>query len=70
VGHADGSQAINDQSGHAEGDRALARFAGALRNLCPESDLVARIGGDEFVVLLTSAPPRTQTPLPTGSPRR
>ncbi len=46
---------INDQYGHAEGDRALTVFATALRNIFRDSDVVGRLGGDEFVVLLTDA---------------
>ncbi|GGA64109.1 GGDEF domain-containing protein [Neiella marina] len=45
---------INDTFGHAEGDRALQCFAEAMRENFRESDLFARIGGDEFVVLFTN----------------
>ncbi len=44
---------INDTFGHAEGDRALIAFADLMRAEFRESDVFARIGGDEFVVLLT-----------------
>ncbi|QPG06455.1 sensor domain-containing diguanylate cyclase [Salinimonas marina] len=44
---------INDQFGHAEGDRALVTFANLLKRVFRESDVFARLGGDEFVVLLT-----------------
>ena len=44
---------INDTFGHAEGDRALVAFADLLKQVFRESDLFARIGGDEFVALLT-----------------
>jgi diguanylate cyclase (GGDEF)-like protein len=44
---------INDSFGHAEGDRALVAFANLLRLEFRDSDVYARIGGDEFVVLLT-----------------
>lgn len=44
---------INDRMGHGEGDRALQIFAEALAQIFRESDVVARVGGDEFAVLLT-----------------
>lgn len=46
-------KAINDQYGHAEGDRALVAFAQILKDTFRESDVIARLGGDEFVVLLS-----------------
>jgi diguanylate cyclase (GGDEF)-like protein/PAS domain S-box-containing protein len=47
----DDLKAINDAFGHPEGDRALIEVADALRETFRESDIIARIGGDEFVVL-------------------
>lgn len=47
----DGLKAINDRFGHSQGDSALAALAGILRSSCRQSDVVARIGGDEFVLL-------------------
>jgi diguanylate cyclase (GGDEF)-like protein len=44
---------INDTFGHAEGDRVLLTFANTMRTIFRESDVFARIGGDEFVALLT-----------------
>ncbi|MDO6765957.1 sensor domain-containing diguanylate cyclase [Agarivorans sp. 1_MG-2023] len=44
---------INDEHGHAEGDRALKLFAEQMCGSFRESDLFARMGGDEFVVLFT-----------------
>lgn len=42
---------INDTLGHPEGDKVLKEVAGVLRRTFRETDLVARIGGDEFAVL-------------------
>jgi diguanylate cyclase (GGDEF)-like protein len=50
-------KAINDAYGHQEGDRALVDVAGVLRENFRDSDLVARIGGDEFCALLFGAFP-------------
>jgi diguanylate cyclase (GGDEF)-like protein len=47
----DGLKTINDTLGHQEGDRALADTAHLLKSTYRESDLIARIGGDEFVVI-------------------
>jgi diguanylate cyclase (GGDEF)-like protein len=47
----DGLKWINDSFGHAEGDRTLVETANLLRAVFRDSDIIARIGGDEFVVL-------------------
>lgn len=46
---------INDQFGHQEGDRALRVFAEQLKTTFRDSDVVARVGGDEFVALLNDS---------------
>lgn len=43
---------VNDQHGHRVGDEVLREIAQRLKNRLRESDVLARIGGDEFVVLL------------------
>jgi diguanylate cyclase (GGDEF)-like protein len=51
----DDMKRINDSFGHIAGDRALVEIAKALKKAVRDSDLVARIGGDEFAVLLPQA---------------
>jgi diguanylate cyclase (GGDEF)-like protein/putative nucleotidyltransferase with HDIG domain len=47
----DGFKQINDRFGHLEGNKVLRVFANSLRNICREYDYVARMGGDEFIVI-------------------
>jgi len=49
----DGLKIINDQKGHLLGDRAIFRVANALQYGCRNTDLAARVGGDEFAIIAT-----------------
>ncbi len=51
----DGLKSINDTHGHDEGSKALVQIAEILRSTFRQSDIIARIGGDEFVILETDA---------------
>jgi diguanylate cyclase (GGDEF)-like protein len=53
----DGFKSLNDSKGHLAGDKALKILADLLRENTRQTDTIARIGGDEFVILM----PNTQT---------
>ena len=53
----DGFKQVNDRFGHLEGNKVLHAVAAGLKDRCREYDYVARMGGDEFVVLLPGVKP-------------
>ena len=53
----DGFKRVNDRHGHARGDEVLRALARSARGSLREGDVLARIGGDEFAILLLDASP-------------
>lgn len=51
----DAFKQINDSFGHNSGDAVIAAFAGLLRQVAPSGAMVARVGGEEFAMLLPGA---------------
>jgi diguanylate cyclase (GGDEF)-like protein len=45
---------VNDTYGHGVGDEIIVKVAGLLKSVCRETDIVSRIGGDEFAMLMPS----------------
>ena len=54
----DNFKAVNDRHGHSAGDRALKHFSSRIERMVRRGDLIGRIGGEEFALLLVNA--RTQ----------
>ena len=52
-----GLKMVNDTFGHTSGDKLIMEAAQVLKTNCRKSDLVARVGGDEFVMLLIKTEP-------------
>ena len=52
MGDVNGLKIVNDAFGHLEGDKLLKKVAIHIKDICADSGIVARWGGDEFVVLL------------------
>jgi diguanylate cyclase (GGDEF)-like protein len=66
----DGFKAVNDRFGHATGDRLLIEVAGRLQRIARASDTVARVGGDEFALLVTDITDRSTVDIIIARVRR
>jgi diguanylate cyclase (GGDEF)-like protein/putative nucleotidyltransferase with HDIG domain len=53
----DGFKQVNDRYGHLEGDQTLKVFAKLMQDVCRQYDYVARMGGDEFVIITSNMTP-------------
>jgi diguanylate cyclase (GGDEF)-like protein/PAS domain S-box-containing protein len=58
----DGFKQINDEHGHAVGDAVLVEVGRRLRSSVRDADVIARVGGDEFVVVSECDPDQTDQP--------
>ena len=52
----DGFKEVNDRYGHLAGDKVLKLFASMMRESCRQTDYLARMGGDEFVIIAPNMP--------------
>ncbi len=59
----DNFKRVNDEHGHAAGDRVLQAFVRTVSDVLRESDLIGRLGGEEFAVLLPNTPSEGGTAL-------
>jgi diguanylate cyclase (GGDEF)-like protein len=62
----DGFKPINDRMGHDAGDKALIEIANRLSSIVREADTVARVGGDEFVIVISDLDKSSELARTTG----
>lgn len=55
IGDVNGLKLVNDAFGHLKGDMLLKKIVEILKDSCRDKDIIARIGGDEFVIILPSS---------------
>ncbi len=53
IGDINGVKLVNDAFGHAEGDRLICECASIIKDCCRTEDTLARVGGDEFGIIMT-----------------
>lgn len=56
VADINGLKVVNDTFGHSEGDKIIQKAASVLRDSCRTEDIIARTGGDEFIIILPQTP--------------
>ncbi len=61
LGDVNGLKLINDAFGHAMGDELIKTVANTIKEICRKDEIIARIGGDEFVILLPKTSEQTAT---------
>lgn len=55
MGDLNGLKLINDSFGHTLGDEVIKMVGNAMKSVCSEGDIIARLAGDEFVILLSKS---------------
>ncbi len=59
MGDVNGLKLINDSFGHLAGDELLKTTANIIKNACRQDDIISRLGGDEFIIILPNTSQKT-----------